>query len=148
MFKRSLSLFPVPDSYKAVVKVTLKEEVLDPQGKAVLSVLKSSGFNNIEDVRVGKHIELTIHKEKKNKRKEEKNNAAGNNAAGNNAAGKIENSNEYDGGSSGNNKYHGKNSNNQNIGGLDKETLSKELKDISEKILSNPLIENFEIEIK
>ena len=143
IFERSLSLFPAFASYKAVVKVTLKDEVLDPQGKAVLSVLKSSGFNNIEDVRVGKHIELTINKEKKYKRKEEKNNAADNNTAG-----KIGNSNEYDSSSSGNNKYHGKNSNNQNIGGLDKETLSKELKDISEKILSNPLIENFKIEIK
>ncbi|MHB1665743.1 MAG: phosphoribosylformylglycinamidine synthase subunit PurS [bacterium] len=125
-----MSLFPIPDSHKAVVKVTLKDEVLDPQGKAVLSVLKSSGFNNIEDVRVGKHIELTI---------------------GSNTPDRIENSNEYDSRSSGNNKYHGKNSNNQNIGEigeLNKETLSKELKDISEKILSNPLIENFEIEIK
>ncbi|MCL4546552.1 MAG: phosphoribosylformylglycinamidine synthase subunit PurS [Deltaproteobacteria bacterium] len=122
----------------------MKDEVLDPQGKAVLSVLKSSGFNNIEDVRVGKHIELTIKKEKKNKRKEERNNAAGNNAAD-----KIENNNEYDS-SSGNNKYHGKNSknNNQNLDELDKEALNKELRDISEKILSNPLIENFEIEIK
>ncbi len=163
IFERSLSLFPIPDSYKAVVKVTLKDEVLDPQGKAVLSVLKSSGFNNIEDVRVGKHIELTIHKEKQCKRKEEENNAAdnnaadnnaadnnaaGNNAAGNNAVDKIEKNNKYNSDNRGNKKHHGKNSNNQNIGKLDKELLGKELKDISEKILSNPLIENFEIEIK
>jgi phosphoribosylformylglycinamidine synthase PurS subunit len=82
---------------KAMIKVTLKEEVLDPQGKAVLSVLKSSGYNNIKDVRVGKYIELTIDSDKEDKSKAE---------------------------------------------------LNGEIKEISEKVLSNPLIEEFDIEIK
>ncbi|MCL4322066.1 MAG: phosphoribosylformylglycinamidine synthase subunit PurS [Deltaproteobacteria bacterium] len=83
-------------SKKAMIKITLKEEVLDPQGKAVLSVLKSSGYNNIKDVRVGKYIELFIDSGTENPR-----------------------------------------------GSLD-----EEVKEISEKVLSNPLIEEFKIEIK
>ncbi|MDA8053998.1 MAG: phosphoribosylformylglycinamidine synthase subunit PurS [Deltaproteobacteria bacterium] len=83
---------------KAMIKVTLKEEVLDPQGKAVLSVLKSSGYNNIKDVRVGKYIELTIDSDKEDKSKDD--------------------------------------------------MLNGEIKEISEKVLSNPLIEEFDIEIK
>lgn len=45
---------------KAYVIIKLKEEVLDPQGKAVLSVLESSGYKNVTDVRIGKYIELTL----------------------------------------------------------------------------------------
>jgi len=45
---------------KARVFVTLKREVLDPQGKAVCNSLKSLGFNRVEDVRVGKVIEITL----------------------------------------------------------------------------------------
>lgn len=36
------------------------KELLDPQGKAVLSGLKNLGLNGVEDVRVGKHISLQI----------------------------------------------------------------------------------------
>jgi len=45
---------------KAKVYIRLKQGVLDPQGKAVLSGLKSLGFEGLEDVRVGKLIELTF----------------------------------------------------------------------------------------
>ena len=44
----------------AKVTVTLKSGVLDPQGKAVHRSLESLGFKSISDVRVGKHIELTL----------------------------------------------------------------------------------------
>ena len=81
---------------KAFIKVTLKEEVLDPQGKAVLSVLKSSGYGNVKDVRVGKYIELDFNEDKSGKRR----------------------------------------------------PLEEEAEEISEKVLSNPLIEEFSIEIK
>ena len=81
---------------KAFIKVTLKEEVLDPQGKAVLSVLKSSGFGNVKDVRVGKYIELDFNEDESGKRR----------------------------------------------------PLKEEAEEISEKVLSNPLIEEFSIEIK
>ncbi len=44
----------------AKVYITLKKGVLDPQGKAVLNGLKSLGFAETTDVRVGKYIELTV----------------------------------------------------------------------------------------
>lgn len=45
---------------KAKVYVTLKNGVLDPQGKAVMGALKSRGFGEVNDVRIGKFIELSL----------------------------------------------------------------------------------------
>jgi len=45
---------------KAVVYVTLKPSVLDPQGKAVRGALRSLGYDEAEEVRVGKMIEVTL----------------------------------------------------------------------------------------
>ncbi len=45
---------------KARVFVRLKSSVLDPQGKAVLAGLQGLGFDGLEDVRVGKLIEITF----------------------------------------------------------------------------------------
>ena len=45
---------------KAKVFVTLKRGVLDPQGKAVAHGLQSLGFAGVEDVRIGKYLELTL----------------------------------------------------------------------------------------
>ncbi|HEU4469866.1 MAG TPA: phosphoribosylformylglycinamidine synthase subunit PurS [Flavisolibacter sp.] len=42
------------------VKVMPLKELLDPQGKAVISGLGNLGFSNVEDVRVGKNISLQI----------------------------------------------------------------------------------------
>ena len=42
----------------ARVYVTLRESVLDPQGKAIKQSLESLGFQHIRDVRVGKYLEL------------------------------------------------------------------------------------------
>ena len=42
------------------VFVTLKEGVLDPQGKAVQNSLHSLGFGAVQDVRVGKYLELHL----------------------------------------------------------------------------------------
>lgn len=42
------------------IDVMLKDEILDPQGQAVQRALPTLGYNGIADVRVGKHIELTI----------------------------------------------------------------------------------------
>ena len=44
----------------AKVYVTLKPGVLDPQGKAVRSSLASLGFTGVEDVRLGKYVELRL----------------------------------------------------------------------------------------
>ena len=46
--------------FTAQVKVMPLKELLDPQGKAVISGLGNLGFNTIEDVRVGKNISLQI----------------------------------------------------------------------------------------
>ncbi len=45
---------------KANVYVTLKREVLDPQGDAVRRALGERGFGGIERVRVGKFIEIEL----------------------------------------------------------------------------------------
>ncbi|UPK44682.1 phosphoribosylformylglycinamidine synthase subunit PurS [Paenibacillus pabuli] len=45
---------------KATVYVTIKQSVLDPQGVAVQGALHSMGFNEVEIVRIGKVMELTL----------------------------------------------------------------------------------------
>lgn len=45
---------------KAKVHITLKNGVLDPQGKAVQHALGSLGFAGVDDVRQGKYIELDL----------------------------------------------------------------------------------------
>ena len=45
---------------KATVFVTVKENVLDPQGKAVQGALHSMGFDEVGEVRIGKYMELTL----------------------------------------------------------------------------------------
>jgi phosphoribosylformylglycinamidine synthase len=52
---------------KAIVNVFLKAGVLDSQGKAVHHALNSLGFENVEDVRVGKQIVLTLNETNKEK---------------------------------------------------------------------------------
>lgn len=45
---------------KARIHVTLKNDVLDPQGKAVEHALGSLGFGGVDNVRQGKFIELDL----------------------------------------------------------------------------------------
>jgi phosphoribosylformylglycinamidine synthase len=45
---------------KARVTVTLKNGVLDPQGKAIHHALEGLGFAGVNDVRAGKMIELDL----------------------------------------------------------------------------------------
>lgn len=45
---------------KALVYVTFKAGVLDPQGEAVRGALSSLGFKGVNDVRVGKFIEIEL----------------------------------------------------------------------------------------
>lgn len=45
---------------KAIVKIKLKNGILDPQGKAVNNALHHLGYGEIEDVRIGKLVELKI----------------------------------------------------------------------------------------
>ncbi len=45
---------------KYSVTVTLKKDVLDPQGKVVENTLKSLGMNSLRSVRQGKYFEIDI----------------------------------------------------------------------------------------
>jgi len=56
---------------KISVVVTLKRDVLDPQGKTIKKALESMSFKNINDVRQGKYFEIDID-EKNLKNAEEK----------------------------------------------------------------------------
>ena len=49
--------------------VTLKKEVLDPQGKIVNQTLKNMGYQNITNVRQGKYFEIEINESDKGKAK-------------------------------------------------------------------------------
>ncbi len=51
--------------------VTLKKDVLDPQGKVVHQALNGMGFNNVKEIRQGKYFEIDID-EKDKKKAEEK----------------------------------------------------------------------------
>lgn len=46
--------------YKAKIFVTLRENILDVQGKAIEYALNSLEFNNFSDVRIGKYIQLSV----------------------------------------------------------------------------------------
>ncbi len=54
---------------KAKVHITLKNGVLDPQGKAVEHALGSLGFGGVSNVRQGKYIELDLAETDKAKAK-------------------------------------------------------------------------------
>jgi phosphoribosylformylglycinamidine synthase len=78
---------------KANVYVTLKQEVLDPQGEAVRRALDSLGMPGVKRVRVGKLIEIDVE------------------------------------------------------GGASKEAEAK-LRSMCEKLLANPIVEDFELELE
>ena len=78
---------------RARVFITLKEGILDPQGKTVLRALKSLGYDEVEDLRVGKYMELELT-------------------------------------------------------GDDQGTLESRLGEMSEKLLTNPIIEDYRMEVE
>ena len=56
---------------KISVIITLKKDVLDPQGKVIHQTLDGMGFNNVNEVRQGKYFEIDT-KEDDNKKAEAK----------------------------------------------------------------------------
>jgi len=52
---------------KAKIHVTLKQGILDPQGKAIEHALDSLGFKKAANVHVGKYIELDLKETDKTK---------------------------------------------------------------------------------
>ena len=47
-------------SFTVQIKVMPLKDLLDPQGKAVMGGLKNLGLSGVEDVRIGKNIDLQI----------------------------------------------------------------------------------------
>lgn len=52
--------------YRAIIKITLRKKILDPQGKVVENSLHNLNFNQLRDVRIGKIIEMTVDVEDEN----------------------------------------------------------------------------------
>ena len=55
---------------KFSVTVTLKKDVLDPQGKVVQNTLQNLGMNNLKSIRQGKYFEIEMNNENEVKAKE------------------------------------------------------------------------------
>jgi phosphoribosylformylglycinamidine synthase len=47
-------------TFQVQIKVMPLKDLLDPQGKAVMNGLHQLGIHGIQDVRVGKHISLSV----------------------------------------------------------------------------------------
>ena len=54
---------------KISATVTLKKDVLDPQGKVVSQTLKNMGYKNVINVRQGKYFEIELNETDKEKAK-------------------------------------------------------------------------------
>tara|TARA_B100001989_G_scaffold22106_1_gene13447 strand:+ start:801 stop:1094 length:294 start_codon:yes stop_codon:yes gene_type:complete len=70
----SVKLYPLnskKNKLKFSVTVTLKKDVLDPQGKVVQNTLKNLGMHDLKNIRQGKFFEIEIN-EKDEKLAQEK----------------------------------------------------------------------------
>ncbi len=56
---------------KIKVIITLKEGVLDPQGKAIKQTLNGMNFINVEQIRQGKYFEIDVNESDETKAKSE-----------------------------------------------------------------------------
>tara|TARA_B100002051_G_C16610893_1_gene573064 strand:- start:633 stop:866 length:234 start_codon:yes stop_codon:yes gene_type:complete len=54
---------------KIKVIVTLKNGVLDPQGKAIQQTLNGMSFSNVEEIRQGKYFEVSLNENNETKAK-------------------------------------------------------------------------------
>ena len=54
---------------KVSAVITLKKDVLDPQGKVIHQALDGMGFENINEVRQGKYFEIDVNENDPNKAK-------------------------------------------------------------------------------
>ena len=51
---------------KLSVTITLKKDVLDPQGKVILQTLQNMGMDSVKNLRQGKFIEIEINENDEN----------------------------------------------------------------------------------
>tara|TARA_B110000305_G_C19066805_1_gene459702 strand:+ start:112 stop:354 length:243 start_codon:yes stop_codon:yes gene_type:complete len=56
---------------KISVIITLKKDVLDPQGKVINQTLDGMGFEGVKDIRQGKYFEIDIKEDDKSKAESE-----------------------------------------------------------------------------
>ena len=56
---------------KIKVIVTLKNGVLDPQGKAIQQTLNGMAFDNVSEVRQGKYFDIEVNETEESKAKSE-----------------------------------------------------------------------------
>ena len=56
---------------KVSVIITLKKDVLDPQGKVIQQTLDGMGFDNLNEVRQSKYFEVDVKEDDKKKAKEQ-----------------------------------------------------------------------------
>ena len=54
---------------KIKVIVTLKDSVLDPQGKAIQQTLNGMNFSDVKQIRQGKHFDIEVNAENEKKAK-------------------------------------------------------------------------------
>ena len=50
---------------KATIHITLKNGILDPQGRAIQQSLEVLGFDSVQDVRIGKLLEINLQESDK-----------------------------------------------------------------------------------
>ena len=56
---------------KFSIKVTLKEDVLDPQGKVIQQTLQNMGVKSLKNLRQGKYFEIEVEENDETKAKNE-----------------------------------------------------------------------------
>ena len=66
-FGKATSLKFKKNKLKFSVTVTLKKDVLDPQGKVVLNTLQNLGMDNLKSIRQGKYFEIEVEDQDVNK---------------------------------------------------------------------------------
>ena len=54
---------------KFSIKVTLKKDVLDPQGKVIQQTLQNMGMDTLKNLRQGKYFEIEVNENNENKAK-------------------------------------------------------------------------------
>jgi phosphoribosylformylglycinamidine synthase len=47
-------------TFRAAIQIQLRKQILDVQGKTVEHALHSLGFTGVQDVHIGKYVELTV----------------------------------------------------------------------------------------
>jgi len=47
-------------TFRAAIQIQLRKQILDVQGKTVEHALHSLGFTDVQDVHIGKYVELTV----------------------------------------------------------------------------------------